>query len=315
MACLNSVPATAATVTLSQAVHFTASDGSDVVAAAGSYLVDLAGSHMSLKAEGQAPLLFDAQPTPHSVTIETPVAVTTQDENGDVVHVVLLLPGGQAFAVPGSLSGTRPRGSGVAVPTSSQIQAAMQMAQSPVRRDHRGEGIPAPPPPSQPPSPGFGVSPPGKLGPGLTMFHLLELQTIPSTFVQGDTLKDFILVYRCWIDRQPCTAAQDRINVVWDIRYGNDGVASVRGQILYGAGRDNCPLDVVGKYGSRVGCLNSALASDKGYAGGRKVIGLQTMFSTMLSSGSERVSQDFLVEMTQPRPKMKIGRPRVRDHR
>jgi hypothetical protein len=100
----------APTLTFTQAVHFVAADGSDLVTEAETYQVDAADSHLTLRAEGRAPLVLDATPTTHREEIAAPLAVLVPGDDPDVLHVVLLLANGQALDAAGSLSGTRPRG-------------------------------------------------------------------------------------------------------------------------------------------------------------------------------------------------------------
>ena len=124
-----SSPAEAAsTITLQQAVHFAAPDGSDIVAEAGTYQVEATESRLSLTAEGRAPLLLDAKPTTHDEKTDTPLAITVSGEDPDLLHVVLLLPKGQALDAVGSLSGTRLRGTQVVIATTAQIHASVKQA-------------------------------------------------------------------------------------------------------------------------------------------------------------------------------------------
>jgi hypothetical protein len=146
----------ATTVTLKQPVHFKASDGSDVMVEAGTYEVDtLVGSRLRLNAQGGTTFFLDAQATTHSEELEAPLAITVSGEDPDVVHVVLLLPNGQALDAPGSISGTRSRGLSTLLVSKAQIQFAVAQ-KGPVVRDHRGQPG-APPPPRQPVAPAPGT--------------------------------------------------------------------------------------------------------------------------------------------------------------
>jgi hypothetical protein len=122
---LHSPAEAAPTVTLTQPVHFAASDGSDVVAEAGTYQVDAADSRLTLSMEGRALLLLEAKPTTHSENIDSPLTVTVPGDDPDLLHVVLLLPNGQALDAPGSISGTRPRDIAMMLATPLQIQFAV----------------------------------------------------------------------------------------------------------------------------------------------------------------------------------------------
>ena len=127
----------ATTVTLKQAIHFAAPDGSDIMVGAGTYeVVTLVGSRLRLNAPGGSPLFLDAQATTHNEEIEAPLAVTVSGEDPDVVHIVLGLPNGQALDAPGEISGTRSRGFSTLLASQAQIQFAVAQ-KSPVVRDHR----------------------------------------------------------------------------------------------------------------------------------------------------------------------------------
>jgi hypothetical protein len=104
---------------------------------AGTYEVDtLVGSRIRLNAQDRAPLFLEARATTHSEEIETPLAVTVVGEDPDVVHIVLVLPNGQALDAQGSISGTRPRGFANLLASRAQIQFAVAQ-KGPVVRDHR----------------------------------------------------------------------------------------------------------------------------------------------------------------------------------
>jgi hypothetical protein len=156
---LNPVAEAASTLTFEQPVHFLGSDGSDVMVEAGTYEVDtLVGSRLRLNTTGGTKLFLDAHATTHGEEIEAPVAVIVTGEDPDVVHVVLLLPDGQALDAPGSISGTRSRGFSSLLASKTQIQVAVAQ-QAPVVRDHRGQ--PRVVPPSRPPAvPLSSASPP-----------------------------------------------------------------------------------------------------------------------------------------------------------
>lgn len=129
----------ASTLTLEQPVHFLESDGNDVMVEAGTYEVDtLVGSRLRLNRQGGGRVLLDAQATTHSEELEDPLAVTVLGEDSDVVHIVPLLPNGQALDAPGSITGTRSRGTSSLLASTAQIRFAVTQ-QAPVVRDHRGQ--------------------------------------------------------------------------------------------------------------------------------------------------------------------------------
>jgi hypothetical protein len=150
------------TLTFTQAVHFVAADGSDLVAEAGTYAVDTPeDSRIQLSAEGRTPLLLNAEATTHNEEIDSPLAVTVLGEDSDVLHVVLVLPNGQALAATGSLSGTRSRVVSPRMFSPRQFHAAV-LAQAPSARDHRR------PSGGTPPSGGTSLTPKLAVVPGLT---------------------------------------------------------------------------------------------------------------------------------------------------
>lgn len=111
LARFNSLAEAAPLITFDMQMHFPMSDGSDVVVEAGIYAIDIHGtSHIRLMAKGKSVLLLEAHAVKHTEKIDAPLAVTIPEENPNVVHVVLLLPDGQAFDAAGSLSGTRSHG-------------------------------------------------------------------------------------------------------------------------------------------------------------------------------------------------------------
>lgn len=155
---LNTVGEAKPTVSLEQPVHFMASDGNDVMVVGGTYEVDtLVGSRLRLNMKGLPPLFLDAQATTHDEEIEAPLAVTVLGEDPDVVHIVLVLPNGQALNAAGSISGTRSRGFATLLASKTQIQFAVAQ-QGPVVRDHRGQQKALPPP--RPTAPSQSTPPP-----------------------------------------------------------------------------------------------------------------------------------------------------------
>jgi len=134
---LHSWAEAAPTLILEQSAHFIELDGNDVLIEAGTYEVDtLVGSRLRLNTPSSTPLFLEAHATTHSEDIEAPLAVTVTGKDPDVIHIVLLLPNGQALDAPGSFSGTRSRGLSTLLISSAQIKFAVAQ-QAPVVRDHR----------------------------------------------------------------------------------------------------------------------------------------------------------------------------------
>jgi hypothetical protein len=127
------------TVSLTQAVHFTDATSQNVVVGPGSYRVDAEGTNRIslLPSETGEAVVIDAVSFTHQEAVERPVPVTVSDpEQPDVLHVVLVLPNGQALAATGSLSGTRSRVVSPRMFSPRQFHAAV-LAQAPSARDHR----------------------------------------------------------------------------------------------------------------------------------------------------------------------------------
>ena len=118
-------------ITLEKPVHFSAPDGTDVVAASGRYSVDsLEEAKLRLSPEeaaaGVSPLIVAAMALPHEEPIESRVALSVPNGE-DEHHVVLLLPDGKGLDAGGTYSGTRSRGGTIAVLSTAQIQAVLAL--------------------------------------------------------------------------------------------------------------------------------------------------------------------------------------------
>jgi len=97
------------TVTLDQAIHFFATDGSDVVVEPGTYLVEATEEWLRvIPGERRDALLLEAQSTAHEEMVADPIARLIQGEEGQY-SLVLLLPDGRAMEAIGSGSGIRSR--------------------------------------------------------------------------------------------------------------------------------------------------------------------------------------------------------------
>jgi len=97
------------TVTLDQAIHFFATDGSDVVVGPGTYLVEATEEWLRvIPGERRDALLLEAQSTAHEEMVADPIARLIPGEE-DQYSLILLLPDGRAMEAIGSISGVRSR--------------------------------------------------------------------------------------------------------------------------------------------------------------------------------------------------------------
>ena len=103
IAALAAVP----TITLEQAVHFTAPTGEDVLVGPGTFEVAGTAQGLTLTPTGGTPaaaLVIQAQPRPHAEKLEAATAVV--DATGeDTLRVALLQPDGSGLEAVGSRSG------------------------------------------------------------------------------------------------------------------------------------------------------------------------------------------------------------------
>lgn len=288
---LNPVAEAASTLTLGQPVHFMASDGSDIMVNAGTYEVDtLVGSRLRLNTTSGTTLFLDAQATTHNEEIEAPLAVTVSGEDPDVVHVVLLLPNGQALDAPGSISGTRSRGFSSLLASTAQIQFAVTQ-QAPVVRDHRGQPQELAPPPTQP---SLTVQ-----GGVLSKYSIDSLTSSPDRFAPRAPIQEFKVVYRC-----PTCA-------------GNERMAGVTVEIWHSVGTGQprhvgvlFNVELKGKGGDCSQHMGHEIGQCLRISGGQ-FPGAEGTFIVKFIKGNAVASSSFPVMPTQ----LKIFVPTVRDHR
>jgi hypothetical protein len=101
-------------VELDQAVHFTSSQGDDVLVPPGTYQVTATKDALRLtphsSPEGQKdPVLVQASTSTHELKLETPELLSIVGEDGNAHHLVYLQPGGQSREAVGSYSEVRTR--------------------------------------------------------------------------------------------------------------------------------------------------------------------------------------------------------------
>ncbi len=126
-------------IVLDRTLHFTGSDGQDLLVAPGSYRVETQESQLRLTpAEGKDALVVTALPAQHEESVESPVAMVVIEEGSDdQAHIVLLLPGTTALEALGTISGVSTRAAGFSPLNQAQIRKAFtqprQSAESPNR--------------------------------------------------------------------------------------------------------------------------------------------------------------------------------------
>ncbi|MDE3051129.1 MAG: hypothetical protein KGJ48_14680, partial [Nitrospirota bacterium] len=115
------------TVTLDQPAHFTAVEGNDVQLPAASYRVEQFGdSGLRLMRVGAPPIEIQATRIPHDESISAPLTLAVMEEGQDeVLHLVLLLPDGQALDAAGSFSGVQSRATFSPTLRPLQLQSAV----------------------------------------------------------------------------------------------------------------------------------------------------------------------------------------------
>jgi hypothetical protein len=181
------------------------------------------------------------------------------------------------------------------------------------------------------------LPPPNVRTPILAKFRMLELHVDPPIFLDNTELGRFVLIYECRIETGPCSSRHDVRNVFWSIKlvpkmFGppppaprvTNEILNVSGKFLQGEGNDECSSNVRRKY-PHGGCLVRW-----GYPGtslrGR---GKNDLFSVTLAlagkgktpyaqpdiNDPETVVVDFLIVPAPEWPYLKIGGPRIRDHR
>jgi len=136
--------ATTDSITLDRAVHFSAPDGSDVVAASGTYTID-AHDDTTLRlipseaVSGTPPLIVAAMALPHELPIESRVALSVPNGE-DEHHIVLLLPDGKGWDAGGTYSAVRPRGWNPTPLLLESIAKALTQKKTPIRKDEKKGG-------------------------------------------------------------------------------------------------------------------------------------------------------------------------------
>jgi hypothetical protein len=125
------------TVEVSNTIHFTLQDGSDVSVSAGTYRVEAAaGMNLRLVAETtQATREIPATSFTHEETLTAPLAFAVHEqEQEDAVHLLLLLPGGQGLDAAGRAGEVQTRGGEFLLRSRSQYTGVV-MQQGRVKLD------------------------------------------------------------------------------------------------------------------------------------------------------------------------------------
>ena len=137
-----SSPPDSTRITIDKPVHFSAADGSDLVAAAGTYRIEQATDRTLrlIPLEGKESLVVEAQATTHEESIVSPLALSIPQQE-DEHHVVLLSPGGNALDASGTYSGVKTRVTKAPLQSRLMIQDYMLARRQPI-----GAGSNLPPP-------------------------------------------------------------------------------------------------------------------------------------------------------------------------
>ena len=136
--------ATTDSITLDKPVHFSAPDGTDIIAASGAYRID-APDDTTLRlipseaVSGTTPLIVAAMALPHELPIESRVALSVPNGE-DEHHVVLLLPDGKGLDAGGTYSAVRPRGWNPTPLLLELIEKALTQKEKPIRKDEKKGG-------------------------------------------------------------------------------------------------------------------------------------------------------------------------------
>ena len=131
-------------VTLEKPVHFSAPDGTDLVAASGAYRIDAPNDTTLRLSPGEAvsgttPLIVAAMALPHELPIESRVALSVPNGE-DEHHIVLLLPNGKGWDAGGTYSAVRPRGWNPTPVLLDLIEKALAQKEKPIRKDEKKGG-------------------------------------------------------------------------------------------------------------------------------------------------------------------------------
>lgn len=139
-------PPDSTSITIEKPVHFSAADGSDVVALAGTYRVEqMTDKNLRLiPLEGKESFVVEAQATTHDESITSPIALSIHQQE-DEHHVVLLRPDGNAFDASGTYSGVKTRVAKAPLQSRLMIQDYMLARRQPI-----AAGSNPLPPPSNP---------------------------------------------------------------------------------------------------------------------------------------------------------------------
>lgn len=110
------------TIKLERAVHFLSPDGADVVLAPGAYGVGAKDEKLIIVTaiDGGATITIQAEAGTHEQQLSTPKALTLSPEE-DLLHVVLLMPGGKTLNAVGTFSGVSTRAPGTMLPPPRQM--------------------------------------------------------------------------------------------------------------------------------------------------------------------------------------------------
>jgi Lipase (class 3) len=145
-------PLAASMIALEKTVHFNAPDGTSVAIDPGDYVVAAGDRSLRLNfPDSPSIIVVAASPGTHEEAIKSPTPLSfAEEDQADIHHIVLLLPGGKSLDAVGTYSGIMPRGLGDRLAQRPLIQKAIQAKEAVQARIHDRL---------------FGAAPPFSLGP------------------------------------------------------------------------------------------------------------------------------------------------------
>jgi len=172
-------------ITIDKPVHFSAADGSNLVAAAGTYRVEQATERTLrlIPLEGKESLVVEAQATTHDESIVSPLALSIPQQE-DEHHIVLLSPGGNGLDASGTYSGVKTRVTKAPLQSRLMIQDYMMARRQPITAGSNA------PPPNPNPNPDLVITSAALTPSSPTPYDLAVLHVTVANQGQSDATLD-----------------------------------------------------------------------------------------------------------------------------